>query len=487
MRGNLRRYDRQGVLALEPSAFFSFFFDAPDRGNETRGAVAVVSIRGPLDAHRGGWCDSYEAIVERVNEACDGPSSAIVLRIDSPGGDVAGMLDACETIRARCAEAGKRLLAFVDGKACSAAYALACVAEQVVVDPAALLGSIGVISARVDVSALDEAMGVKVAVLASGARKADGHPSKPITDAELAETQTIIDGLAEPFFEHVSKHRGLDAAAIAALEARIFTGAAAVRAGLADAIGTFDSVLALAAGTAAGAAPTRSTTVDEARKALQAIIDDDNADEASKARAKKALAAMDEDEGDDKPEGKSKAEGEGDDKPEGKSKAEGDDKKDDEPKENAAASVKLAARIQALESEAAARAELDRVRAENEERSKLLATRPDFAPEALDVLRNAPLATVKDAVAKWPRGPVRLAHNPHAATAVVSSSATRGESQGGGGSQLPPDEARVLDERMGLRRAAQAVSHDGTTMALHVMTKAEARDYAARKQVQPKA
>ncbi|MBZ0119665.1 MAG: S49 family peptidase, partial [Sandaracinaceae bacterium] len=341
-----------------------------------------VSIRGPLDAHRGGWCDSYEAIVERVNEACDGPSSAIVLRIDSPGGDVAGMLDACETLRARCAAAGKRLFAYVDGKACSAAYALACVAEQVVVDPAALLGSIGVISARVDFSALDEAMGVKVAILASGARKADGHPSKPITDAELAETQTIIDGLAAPFFEHVAMHRGLDMAAIAALEARVFAGAAAVRAGLADAIGTFDSVLALA-GTAAGAAPTRSTTVDEARKALQAIIDDDNADEASKARAKKALAAMDEDGDDDKPEGKSKAEGEGDndDKPEGRSKAEGDDKKDDEPKENAAASVKLAARIQALESEAAARAELDRVRAESEERSKLLATRPDFAPE----------------------------------------------------------------------------------------------------------
>jgi ClpP class serine protease len=446
------RYDRQGLLALEPRAFFDLFFEPTSRDNEAAGDVAVVAIRGPLENHRGWWCDSYEEILERVDAACAGTAKAIVLRVDSPGGECAGMLDCARAIRARTAAAGKRLLAYVDGKACSAAYALACTAERIVVDDAALVGSIGVISARLDVTSQAAAMGVKVALVTSGARKADGHPHAPISEAELVETQTIVDTLAGAFFDHVSAMRGIDAATIAALEARTYAGADAVSVGLADAVGTFESVLALASTEPSAAiAAERSSTMDEARKALQAILDDENADEASKARAAKALAAMD-DESDEKKDEEAKAEGD-----------EGDEKKDEEAKASRPGSVsaKTAGEIGARAGDLEERLSAVERELEGERRKALLASRPDLPKTVAAVLATKPLAEVQEFVAAMPKAA------PPKPAAGSTPTATRGETQGSGGaSHLPPTEKQALDARMGLVATKPGIEERGNKLVL---------------------
>ena len=129
-----RRYDRQGMLALRREAFLDFFVDNnADSRNETVEQCEIVTIRGPLEQHDGWWADSYEAVLDRVTEACESPSPVIVLKIDSPGGQLEGCFDAARTIRSRCAAANKRLIAYVDGCACSGGYALACAASEIVV------------------------------------------------------------------------------------------------------------------------------------------------------------------------------------------------------------------------------------------------------------------------------------------------------------------------------------------------------------------
>lgn len=452
MKGMPRRWDRTGMLAIEPRAFFDLFFEPTSRENEAQGDVALVTVRGPLQAHRGWWCDSYEDIVGRVAAACETPAKAVVLVLDSPGGDVAGMLEAAQAIQAKVSGAGKRLLAFVDGRACSAAYALACVAEQVIIAEQALVGSIGVLNARLDVSAAAAAQGVTVALITSGARKADGHPQKPLSEAELAATQTVVDQLAASFFAHVASQRGLDAGAIEALEARVFAGSAAVAAGLADAVGNLDTVLALAsAGPAAAGAAEKGSTMDEARKALQAIIDDDNADEASKARAKKALAAMDEDDGgDDKKK---------DDEESKSSKAEGDDedKKDEEAKAMAAKAnanaLKALSETEALE------------------RRQLIASRPDLDDSTKKLLASAPIADVRSFVESAPRKPAPKA----AATAVVSP--TRAQGQGDPQENLPQDQRQTLDMVMGLAEAKVEPHFEGRRQVLPVMTRLQREAY----------
>src|SRR4051812_16514999 len=100
-------YREQGLLALARQAW-GMSFDARGDGSlvEHRDGIAVVSIRGPLMHHSHYWCDSYDAIKERVLEALSSSPRAIVLSIDSPGGLVSGCFDTANEIRAAAAAAG---------------------------------------------------------------------------------------------------------------------------------------------------------------------------------------------------------------------------------------------------------------------------------------------------------------------------------------------------------------------------------------------
>lgn len=446
----MKRFEKSGVLALEPQAFFGFFDEAPEPENEETGAAIVVNVRGPLAHHAGGWCDSYDAIRQRVAEACAGRASVVVLRIDSPGGEASGCLDTARALRAMVSGAGKRLVAYVDGSACSAAYALACAAERIVASPSAAVGSIGMIASRVDATAADERWGLKWALVSSGARKADGNEHTAMSELELAALQETVDFLARQFFELVAEARGTSVDAVSALEAGVFRGAAMVERGLVDELASFDSLLATVAsgGLAAGAAANEGTDMDEdekqARAALQAILDDEEKDEKSKAKARKALAAMDDE---DEP----SAEDEG-----------GDDDDAEEPAATTSATAPAAtvdaSAVRAIVAEALA------ARDEQTERAQLIASRPDLDAATLALLETAPLARVRSYVESTPR----RAYQPAAAGSVQP---TLGEGQGGAASRLAPEAKAELDARMGLTPTRAAVKDDGQRQLFGVPTK----------------
>ncbi len=143
---------------------------------EAHGSVAVVDIRGPLTQHRSPelpW-DSYDAIKVRVADAIASPARAVVLRISSPGGEVGGCFELSRDLRALAAKSGKQLIAYADGMAASAAYALACSASQIFTASSSNVGSIGVAQIHVDTTVLDRAMGLTFNVVVSGARE-DGR------------------------------------------------------------------------------------------------------------------------------------------------------------------------------------------------------------------------------------------------------------------------------------------------------------------------
>lgn len=209
-------------------------------------SVAVIDIRGPLDHHADSWGESYEAIIERLNDAIAGrsdtkdgprsPASAIVLRIDSPGGVVSGLNETTERMQAIRKACGIPLYAYVDEMAASAAYELACACTDIFSPPSAIIGSVGVISTMGSRADANEAAGVRIVTLTSGARKSDGHPDVPITDAAMKAEQGRVDELARQFFAIVSKARGISVEKIEGFQAGIFLGAAAVKAGLSDGV-----------------------------------------------------------------------------------------------------------------------------------------------------------------------------------------------------------------------------------------------------------
>jgi ClpP class serine protease len=233
-----------GLLAIRPSALSFFWLWGGGTPNERIGPAEVVTISGPLE-QRSCWWDGYDAIVERFRDALASDADTIVLRIDSPGGECAGCFDAVAKMQSLAGDSGKRVVAFADEAAYSAAYALACVAGEIYLPRAGGVGSIGVIATMRDYAVNNEMHGVNAVVIYEGDRKADGHPDIPISDDAIAAVKSDVSELAGMFRETVSGARGISTDAIAALEAATFMGEESIAAGLADGVMSFDELIAM--------------------------------------------------------------------------------------------------------------------------------------------------------------------------------------------------------------------------------------------------
>ena len=202
--------------------------------------IAVIEISGVL-IHRGGWIGqssgqtSYEGITAQIEAAARDPSvRAVALEIDSFGGEVAGVFDLADQIRA--VRRNKPVWAFVAEHAFSAGYALASQADRILLPRTGAVGSIGVVVMHADLSGQLDQDGVRVTMIHSGRHKVDGNPYEPLPEAVRDDIQNEIDALRVLFAETVAAGRAgrLSRGAALATEAATYRGADAVSAGLAD-------------------------------------------------------------------------------------------------------------------------------------------------------------------------------------------------------------------------------------------------------------
>nr|WP_323032972.1 S49 family peptidase [Paracoccus sp. (in: a-proteobacteria)] len=202
--------------------------------------IAVIEISGVL-IHRGGWIGqssgqtSYEGIAAQIEAAAEDPAvRGLALEIDSFGGEVAGVFDLADHIRA--IRGSKPVWAFVAEHAFSAGYALASQADRILLPRTGALGSIGVVVLHADLSGQLDQDGVRVTLVHSGQHKVDGNPYQPLPEAVRDDIQREIDVLRFLFAETVAAGRAgrLSQEAALATEAATFRGVDAVAAGLAD-------------------------------------------------------------------------------------------------------------------------------------------------------------------------------------------------------------------------------------------------------------
>lgn len=230
-------------------------YEDPAVHREPSGAegVIIVDVHGPLEHHEHPFFASFENVHRIVCEVLDRSDvKAVVMRIDSPGGVANGMSQASQAIRRHADRAGKPLYVYVDEQACSAAYGLACAADEIWGPPTAEVGSVGVILPVCDATEQQAEQGIKVALLTTGARKGDGDPSKPLTDDVRAALQARVDAIGEDFFELVSDRRGMSVEDVRALEAGVFVGADGVARGLMDGVASFGEFLSIVQRSIAG-------------------------------------------------------------------------------------------------------------------------------------------------------------------------------------------------------------------------------------------
>ncbi|MEK6607657.1 MAG: signal peptide peptidase SppA [Myxococcota bacterium] len=171
---------------------------------------------------------------------------AIVVRIDSPGGAVGPSQELHRAItRAR---SKKKVVASLGAVAASGGYYAASAADRIVASPGTITGSIGVIAQVAEISELLDLARIHTATFKSGALKDAGSPVRPLTDADRAHLQGIIDDIYAQFVRDVSTSRHLEEAKVRAIaDGRVLTGRQALEQRLVDELGNLDDALARAA------------------------------------------------------------------------------------------------------------------------------------------------------------------------------------------------------------------------------------------------
>jgi protease-4 len=208
--------------------------------------IAVIPVEGAIVQGRsrrspvGGPFAGAESIVAQLRRAADDRSvRAIVLRVDSPGGDaLASDLIGREVARARAR--GKPVVASLGDAAASGGYLVAVAADEIVSEPSTLTGSIGVFAVKPDFSGLLGRIGVNVVTLRRGEHADLRSSARPWTADERALVERQIAAFYDAFKLRVADGRRLPADAVERVaQGRVWTGAQAKERGLVDRLGTF--------------------------------------------------------------------------------------------------------------------------------------------------------------------------------------------------------------------------------------------------------
>ncbi len=204
--------------------------------------VGVIEIEGPLTDKKidynpmcgGEESCSYEGIIEQGQALADMGATTIVLQIDSGGGEAYGCFESANELRKVCDDYGIKLITYVDGNACSAAYAWACIADEIILNPYAEVGSVGVVVSLMNNTKALEKMGIQRTFVYAGDNKIPFSPDGEFKDEFIADIQRKVDSTYNDFVKHVSGYTGLSIEAVKSTQAAVYMADEAISLGMAD-------------------------------------------------------------------------------------------------------------------------------------------------------------------------------------------------------------------------------------------------------------
>lgn len=218
--------------------------------------VAVLEIEGPLSykpmtmmGFDCGGC-SYQQLKEDFTYLADSGAKTIAFNISSGGGEAHQMLPTASYMRNLADEKGIKLLSYIDGLGASAAYGLACIADEIILAPSSEVGSIGVVVRLINDSKALEQEGYERTFIAAGASKTPYATDGSFRPDFLADIQSKVDTLYTEFTDFVAVQRNLSVEAVRGTEAKTFLPKQAIEIGLADAVMSLEEFYTYLADTA---------------------------------------------------------------------------------------------------------------------------------------------------------------------------------------------------------------------------------------------
>jgi protease-4 len=222
------------ILFIMAILFYVFFYKAgSDAGNVTTftsgNKIGVVSVDGLIN-------DSIK-IAEQLDEfGRDSSITAVILRVDSPGGGVAAsqeIYDAVVELKKK-----KKVVASMGSIAASGGLLVACAADQIVANPGTITGSISAIMQFANFEELLKKIGLKSSVVKSGKYKDIGSPLRDMTPEERKIIQELVDDIYNQFVDVIMKDRKLSRQKVLEIaDGRVFSGRKAKEYGLVDHLG----------------------------------------------------------------------------------------------------------------------------------------------------------------------------------------------------------------------------------------------------------
>lgn len=221
-------------------------------GRRPKPKVAVINIDGTIVDGRGGpqflpfgaSTVGSDTIAPALREAAaDESVSAIVLRVNSPGGSVTASETLWREVK-RARKRGKPVVASMGAVAASGGYYIAVAADAIVASPATITGSIGVITGKLVIRDLLERLGVGLDSVRTNANADAWSVETPFTPEQRAHREAEADLVYADFLERVADGRNLTTEAVDRVaRGRVWTGADASERGLVDELGGFRTAL----------------------------------------------------------------------------------------------------------------------------------------------------------------------------------------------------------------------------------------------------
>lgn len=217
------------------------------------GTVAVLDVSGTIQSgEQGGLFSSgtfSRTFISQLDQARRRPYvRAVIIRVNSPGGDAVASDEVYREIQRTRREFNKPVVVYMESLAASGGYYISAAADRVVANPNTLTGSIGVIATIPTYDELLNKVGIKVYVFRSGAFKDTTSGTRPLRPDEEALMQELVNQAYQRFVDVVAEGRNLPRDRVLAIaDGRILTGTQARDAGLVDELGDFRRAVQLAA------------------------------------------------------------------------------------------------------------------------------------------------------------------------------------------------------------------------------------------------
>jgi len=203
---------------------------------------ALIDITGVIEAKGNASADNVTAALQGAFK--DKNTKGVILRVNSPGGSpVQSGIIYDEIRRLRAKHPDIPMYAVVEDICASGGYYIASAADQIYVDKASIVGSIGVLMDQFGFTETMQKLGVERRVLTAGENKAFLDPFSPLDPAHVAHAEKLLNEIHGQFIDVVKKGRGARLKESPELfSGLMWSGAKSIELGLSDALGSVDSV-----------------------------------------------------------------------------------------------------------------------------------------------------------------------------------------------------------------------------------------------------